>query len=160
MIKEGDRVPEITVKQKTDAGPTDVPMADYCAGRKVVLFAIPGAFTPTCSETHLPGYLKNMQALRDKGVDAVACLSTGDFFVMDAWGKSLEVGTDIDMLADGNHEFTRAAGMSLDLSGAGLGERTQRYAMIIDEGVITHLAVEPNAGVATVSAAESILEKL
>ncbi len=160
MIKEGDKIPAVTLKQMTAAGPTDVPLADYCAGRKVVLFAVPGAFTPTCSETHVPSYMDNAKALRDKGVDAVACVSTGDFFVMNAWGKSLGTGDDVDMLADGNSEFTKAAGMTLDLTAVGLGERSQRYVMILDDGVVTHLAVETDPGSATVSAAEAVLEKL
>jgi len=160
MIKEGDKIPAVTLKQMTAAGPTDVPLVDYCAGRKVVLFALPGAFTPTCSETHVPGYMDNAKALRDKGVDAVACVSTSDFFVMNAWGKSLGTGDDVDMLADGNSEFTRAVGMTLDLTAVGLGERSQRYVMILDDGVVTHLAVETDAGSATVSAAEAVLAKL
>ncbi len=160
MIKVGDKIPAISVKQMTAAGPTDVAMADYCAGKKVVLFAVPGAFTPTCSETHVPGFIDNAKALREKGIDAVACLSTNDFFVTGAWGKSLGTGDDIDMLADGNNQFTRAAGMTLDLSAVGLGERSKRYAMVLDDGVVTHLAVEDDAGTATVSTAEAILEQL
>jgi len=160
MLKEGDKIPAITLKQMTPAGPTDVPLADYCAGRKVVIFALPGAFTPTCSESHVPSYIEKAQALRDKGVAAVACISTADFFVMSAWGKSLGTGDHVDMLADGNHEFTRAAGMTLDLSGFGLGERSQRYVMVLEDGVITHLAVEPDPGSATVSAADALLENL
>jgi len=160
MLKEGDKIPAITLKQMTAAGPTDVPLSDYCAGRKVVIFALPGAFTPTCSESHLPSYIEKAQALREKGIAAVACISTADFFVMDAWGKSLGSGDTVDMLADGNHEFTRAAGMTLDLSGLGLGERSQRYAMVLEDGVVTHLAVETDPGSATISAADAVLEKL
>lgn len=160
MIKEGDRIPAITLKQMTTAGPNDVPLDEYCAGRKVVLFAVPGAFTPTCSETHVPGFIDKAAALREKGVAAVACVSTGDFFVMNAWGKSLGTGDSVDMLADGNHEFTRAVGLTLDLSGAGLGERSQRYAMVLDDGVVTYLGVEESPGEATVSSAETVLEKL
>lgn len=160
MIKVGDTIPSVTLKQMTSSGPTDVPMSEYCAGRKVVLFAVPGAFTPTCSETHVPGYLEHGAALRAKGVEAVACVSTGDFFVMNAWGKSLGTGEHVDMLADGNHEFTRALGLTIDLSVAGLGERSTRYAMIIDDGVVTRLAVESNPGEATVSAADAVLATL
>ncbi|MFK7996253.1 MAG: peroxiredoxin [Granulosicoccus sp.] len=160
MLKEGDKIPAITLKQMTAAGPTDVALADYCAGRKVVIFALPGAFTPTCSETHVPSYIDQAQALRDKGVAAVACISTADFFVMNAWGKSMGTGEHVDMLADGNGEFTRAAGMTLDLSAHGLGERSQRYVMVLDDGVITHLAMESDPTAATVSAAEAVLEKL
>lgn len=160
MIKEGDTIPDVTLKQMTAAGPTDVSLKDYCAGRKVVIFALPGAFTPTCSESHVPSYIDKAAALRDKGVAAVACISTADFFVMNAWGKSLGTGDSVDMIADGNHEFTKAAGMTLDLSAHGLGKRSQRYVMILDDGVITHLAMESNPGEATVSAAEAVLEQL
>lgn len=160
MIKEGDKIPDVKLKQMTAAGPTDVSLTDYCAGRKVVIFALPGAFTPTCSETHVPSYIEHAQALRDKGVAAVACISTADFFVMNAWGKSMGTGEHVDMLADGNHEFTRAAGMIIDLSVAGLGERSNRYVMILEDGVVTHMAVEESAGEATVSAAEAVLAKL
>lgn len=160
MLKAGDSIPDITLKQMTAAGPTDVSLADYCKGRKVVIFALPGAFTPTCSEDHVPSYIEHAQALRDKGVAAVACISTADFFVMGAWGKSLGTGEHIDMLADGNHEFTRTAGMTLDLTGFGLGERSQRYAMVLDDGVISHIAIETDPGSATVSAADEVLKAL
>jgi len=102
MLKVGDTIPAITLKQMTAEGPTDVLLAQYCAGRKVVIFALPGAFTPTCSESHVPSYIENAKALRDKGVEAVACISTADFFVMNAWGKSMGVGADVDMIADGS----------------------------------------------------------
>ncbi|NND92724.1 MAG: peroxiredoxin [Granulosicoccus sp.] len=160
MIKEGDRIPAVTLKQMTAAGPTDVPLADYCAGRKVILFGLVGAFTPPCSASHVPGYVDQAQALRAKGVEAIACVSTSDFFVMDAWGKSLGTGDSVDMLADGNHEFTRAAGLTLDLSSVGLGERIHRSAMVVDDGVITYLAVEPDSNSVTVSSAEAVLAKL
>lgn len=160
MIKEGDTIPDVTLKQMTSAGPTDVSLTEYCAGRKVVIFALPGAFTPTCSETHVPSYIEHAAALREKGVAAVACISTADFFVMSAWGKSLNTGEHVDMIADGNHEYTRAAGMTLDLSAHGLGERSQRYVMVLEDGVVTHLAMESNPGEATVSAADAVLAKL
>ena len=160
MIKEGDKIPNITLKQMTAAGPTDVSLTEYCANRKVVIFALPGAFTPTCSETHVPSYVDHAQALKDKGVEAVACISTADFFVMGAWGKNLGVGEHVDMLADGNHEYTQAAGMTVDLSGHGLGERSLRYVMILEDGIIKHLAIEDNPGEAVVSAADAVLAKL
>ncbi len=160
MLKEGDKIPSVTLKQMTSEGPTDVSLTEYCAGRKVVIFALPGAFTPTCSESHVPSYLEHAQALRNKGVQAVACISTADFFVMGAWGKSLGTAEHVDMLGDGNAEFTRAAGMTLDLSGFGLGERSQRYVMVLEDGVIKHLAVESDPSAATVSAAEAVLAKL
>jgi len=160
MLKQGDKIPAVSLKQMTAEGPVDVSLDAYCAGRKVVIFALPGAFTPTCSESHVPSYIDQAQALRDKGVAAVACISTADFFVMNAWGKSLGALESVDMLADGNQEFTRTAGMTLDLTGAGLGQRSQRYVMILDDGVISHIAIEENPGVATVSAAEAVLEEL
>jgi len=160
MLKQGDRIPDVTVRRMTADGPTEVPMKDYCAGRKVVVFALPGAFTPTCSEQHLPGYVQQGDAIRAKGIEAIACLSTADFFVMDAWGKSLDVGDKVDMLSDGNHEFTRAAGMTLDLSSRGLGERSLRYAMLVDDGVIRHIAIDDNPGEAVASGADAMLEAL
>jgi len=160
MLKQGDRIPDVTVRQMTADGPTEVPMKDYCAGRKVVIFALPGAFTPTCSEQHLPGYVQHADAIRAKGVAAIACLSTADFFVMDAWGKSQDVGSDIDMLSDGNHEFTGAADMAIDLSSHGLGERSKRYAMLIDDGVVSHVAVDENPSEASASGAEAMLAAL
>jgi len=160
MIKEGDKIPDVSVKQVTAAGPTDVSLRDYCSGRKVVIFALPGAFTPTCSEVHVPSYIDSAQALRDKGVQAVACVSTADCFVMNAWGKSMGTGEDVDMLGDGNHEFTKAAGMSIDMSAMGLGERSKRYMMVLDDGVVTHMAVESNPGDASVSAADAVLKAL
>ena len=161
MLKQGDAIPDVTVRQMTADGPTEVPMKDYCAGRKVVIFALPGAFTPTCSEQHLPGYVQHADEIRAKGVEAIACLSTADFFVMDAWGKSQDVGSSVDMLSDGNHEFTRAADMAMDLSSRGLGERSKRYAMIVEDGVITHLAVDEGPGGERLeSGAEATLEAL
>jgi len=112
------------------------------AGRKVVLFALPGAFTPTCSRNHLPGYVEHAQGFRDKGVDEIVCLSVNDAWVMSAWGKSLGAEGKVSMVADGNGEFTRAVGLNADMSAAGYGERSVRYAMIVDDGVVTHLNVE------------------
>jgi len=160
MLKQGDALPDVTLKQMTADGPTDVSIKEYTTGRKVVIFALPGAFTPTCSENHLPGYVEHAAALRDKGVAAVACISTADFFVMDAWGKSRDVGTAVDMLSDGNHAFTRGADMAIDLSAHGLGERSNRYAMIVDDGVISWIGVEDNAGEAVASTAEAVLNQL
>lgn len=159
-MKVGDRIPAVTLMQMTDSGPTEVPMADYCAGRKVVLFGVPGAFTPTCSESHLPGFVEHAEALKAKGVAAVGCISTTDFFVMDAWGKSRNVGDSVDMLADGNHEFTRAAGMILDMTSRGLGERSQRYSLVVDDGVVTHLNLEDSPATADASGAAALLEML
>ena len=160
MLKVGDSIPSINLKQMTADGPKDVDAAEYCAGRKVVIFALPGAFTPTCSEQHLPGYLKQHGAIKSKGVDAIACLSVADFFVMDAWGKSLNVGDNIDMLSDGNQDFIKATGTELDLSGFGLGVRSKRYAMIVNNGVIEQLLVEENPGEASDSGADALLAAL
>lgn len=160
MIKAGDAIPDVTLKQMTADGPQDVALKDYCANRKVVLFGVPGAFTPTCSETHLPGFVDAQKALAEKGVDAVACVSVADFFVMNAWGKSVNVGETVDMLADGNSEFTQSAGLELDLTAHGLGKRCHRFAMVIDNGVVSSLAVEENAGEANMSSAESVLSSL
>jgi len=160
MIKVGDSIPDVTLKQMSDAGPKDVNLSDYCAGRKIVLFGVPGAFTPTCSETHVPGFVQAAGNLSEKGIDAVACVSVADFFVMNAWGKSMNVESSVDLLADGNAEFTHAAGLDLDLSAFGLGTRSHRFAMVIENGVVASLAVEENSSEATVSAAESVLASL
>jgi len=160
MIKAGDSIPNVTLKQMTADGPSDVALSDYCANRKVVLFGVPGAFTPTCSETHLPGFVNNAKELAGKDVAAVACISVADFFVMGAWGKSLSVGSEVDLLADGNAEFTKASGLELDLSEFGLGLRCHRFAMVVDNGVVASMVVEENSSVATVSTAESVIENL
>lgn len=160
MIQVGDAIPDVTLKQMTGEGPADVNLKEYCANRKVVLFGVPGAFTPTCSETHLPGFVNAEKALAGKGVDAVACVSVADFFVMGAWGKSANVGESVDLLADGNSEFTQNAGLELDLSAFGLGTRCHRFAMVVDNGVVSSMAVEDNASEATVSSADSVLAGL
>ena len=160
MIKQGDSLPNITLKQMTADGPTGVSIADYTVGRKVVIFALPGAFTPTCSEHHLPGFVGQADAIKAKGVAAIACVSSADFFVMEAWGKSQNVGSAVDMLSDGNLEFTEATGMTLDLSGAGLGTRSSRYAMIVDDGTVSWIGIEENAGEAVSSSADAVLAAL
>lgn len=160
MIKAGDTIPNVTLKQMTNDGPQEVNLTDYCAGRKVVLFGVPGAFTPTCSETHLPGFVQAEKELAGKGVAAVACVSVADFFVMGAWGSSVNVGDAVDLLADGNAEFTQNAGLELDLSAHGLGTRCHRFAMVVDDGVVSSIAVEDNSSEATVSSAESVLTNL
>ncbi len=157
-IQEGDRLPEATFKVMGDDGPQDLTVDELCKGKKVVLFAVPGAFTPGCTKTHLPGYVVNADKIKAKGVDTVACMAVNDAFVMDAWGKS-QNADEVLMLSDGNGDFTRALGLEMDASGMGMGTRCKRFAMIIDDGVVQHLAVEPAGGV-DVSAAEKILEKL
>ena len=143
----------------TEDGPQAVSTDDFFAGRKVVMLAVPGAFTPTCSAQHLPGYTANVDALRAKGVDAVACLATNDVFVMDAWGKDQGAGGKVEMLADGSGELTRAMGLEFDLSARGLGVRSQRYALVAEDGVVTTLHVDEGGGLDR-SSAESILAVL
>ena len=159
-IQIGDSVPSGAFKKKTADGIEDISTDDLFTGKKVVLFSVPGAFTPTCSAKHLPGYVGQAAALKDKKVDTIACLSVNDAFVMDAWGKNQGVGDEVLMLADGSGSYTRALGMELDLSGLGLGVRGKRFAMVVDDGKVTHLAVEPNPGELDVSSAESVLAAL
>jgi peroxiredoxin len=141
-ISVGDRLPDVTVHVMGESAPEPRSSAEMFAGRKVVLFALPGAFTPTCSRNHLPGYVEHAQGFRDKGVDDIVCLSVNDAWVMSAWGKSLGAEGKVSMVADGNGAFTRAVGLNADMSAAGYGERSVRYAMIVDDGVVTHLNVE------------------
>ncbi|MFW6093192.1 MAG: peroxiredoxin [Pseudomonadota bacterium] len=157
-IQEGDKIPEATLHMMKDGRPTPVTTEELFSGKKVVAFAVPGAFTPTCSEAHLPGYVVNADAIKAKGVDSIVCLSVNDPFVMDSWGRDRNAD-EILMVGDGNGELTRKLGLEMDGSGAGLGTRSQRYAMIVDDGVVTKLAVEPG-GKLDVSSAESILEAL
>lgn len=157
-IAVGDRIPEGTLQVMGEAGPSNLSTADIFAGKKVVLFAVPGAFTPGCSMSHLPGYVVNADKILASGVDTIACLSVNDAFVMDAWGKA-QNAEHILMLADGNGDFTQALGLELDGRGFGLGLRSQRYAMIVEDGVVTTLNVESGPGV-DVSAAETIMQAL
>ncbi|HAE03124.1 MAG TPA: peroxiredoxin [Rhodospirillaceae bacterium] len=158
-IQEGEKVPAIALKKMGTNGPEDVDTAKYFAGSKVVLFSVPGAFTPTCSAKHVPGFVQNADALKAKGVDKIACLAVNDAFVMGAWGKDQGAGDKVDMLADGSAAFTKALGLELDLIAAGLGVRGQRFAMVVDDGTVTHLAVEA-PGAFEVSSAEAILKAL
>lgn len=158
-ISVGDRIPSAQLTRMTADGPQAVSTDDFFAGRKVVMLAVPGAFTPTCSAQHLPGYTANVDALRAKGVDAVACLATNDVFVMDAWGKDQGAGGKVEMLADGSGELTRAMGLEFDLSARGLGVRSQRYALVAEDGVVTTLHVDEGGGLDR-SSAESILAVL
>jgi peroxiredoxin len=158
-INVGDRVPAGTLKQMTKDGPANVTTDQLFAGRKVVLFSVPGAFTPTCHAKHLPGFVEKLDQLKAKGVDTVACLAVNDVFVMDAWGKASGVGDRILMLADGNAEFTKALGLELDASGFGMGTRGKRFAMIVDDGVVKQLNVE-SAGEFRVSSADYVLGQL
>ena len=158
-IQVGDTLPSINLTTMTSEGPKPVSLTELSAGKKVVLFAVPGAFTPTCSVQHLPGFLEKNNDLKDKGADIVACISVNDPFVMHAWGEDRKVGDDVLMLSDGNGEFTAAIGLEMDGSGFGLGTRSQRYAMVIDDGVVSILNVESGPGL-DVSSAEMILEQL
>ena len=157
-IKVGGRIPESTLGLMGDDGPTTVGTNEFFAGRKVVLFAVPGAFTPTCSARHLPGFVDQADNILAQGVDTIACMSVNDVFVMNAWGKS--AGADrIAMLADGNGEFTRALGLELDATAWGMGQRSQRFALIAVDGVVAELFVE-SAGEFRVSSAEHVLSRL
>mgnify|MGYP000923216089 FL=1 len=155
-ISEGEKIPAVTVKN-TDM--SDVTTDELFGGKKVVLFAVPGAFTPTCSNQHLPGYVENADALKAKGVDEIICLSVNDAFVMGAWGEDRGTGDKIRMVADGNGDLTKALGLEMDGSGIGFGLRCQRFAAIIDDGTVTKLAVEA-PGKFEVSAADAILAAL
>ncbi len=157
-IQTGDQVPGCTRKTMGAQGPEDISTDDIFTGKKVVLFAVPGAFTPGCSMTHLPGYVVNADKIKAAGVDTIVCMAVNDAFVMGAWGEA-QNASEILMLADGNGTLTSALGLELDGSGFGLGMRSQRFAMIVDDGTVTHLNVEPDAGV-DVSSAESIMELL
>ena len=157
-IKTGDKIPSSTLKTMGDQGPTDISTDDIFAGKKVLMFAVPGAFTPGCSVTHLPGYVVNADKIKAKGVDTIACMSVNDAFVMGAWGQA-QNAEELLMVADGNGDFTAALGLELDGRGFGLGTRSQRFAMIVDDGTVTHLNVEPGAGV-DVSSAETMMALL
>lgn len=158
-IKVGDKIPSATLMQMKDGGPKPVKTDDLFAGKKVVVFALPGAFTPTCSAKHLPGFVQNADAIKAKGVDAIACVSVNDAFVMGAWGEQQKVGDKIMMLADGNGDLTKALGLELDGSRFGMGKRSQRFAMIVDNGVVTKLNIE-EPGAFAVSSAEHVLTQL
>ncbi|MGZ5930916.1 MAG: redoxin family protein [Rhizomicrobium sp.] len=158
-IKVGDKIPSATLMQMKDGGPKPVKTDDLFAGKKVVVFALPGAFTPTCSAKHLPGFVQNADALKAKGIDAIACVSVNDAFVMGAWGDQQKVGDKVMMLADGNGDLTRALGLEMDGSRFGMGKRSQRFAMIVDNGVVKQLNVE-EPGAFAVSSAEHVLTQL
>ena len=157
-IQVGEKIPACTLKVMGTKGPENISTAELFDNRKVVMFAVPGAFTPGCSLTHLPGYVVQADAIKAKGVDSIICMSVNDAFVMDAWGKA-QNAEQIIMLADGNADLTRAMGLELDGTGFGMGTRCKRMALIAENGVVTHLAVEPPGGI-VVSAAEAILELL
>ena len=157
-IQVGDKLPEATLHVMLDGRPSALTTAELFDGKKVVMFAVPGAFTPTCSQAHLPGYVVNADAIKGKGVDSIICLAVNDAFVMDAWGKDKNAD-ELIMVGDGNGDFTEALGLEMDGSGFGLGTRSQRYAMIVDDGTVTALAIE-DPGQFEVSKAEAILAAL
>jgi len=158
-ISIGEKMPSGTFGVMTDTGPGSISSEELFAGKKVVLVSVPGAFTPTCSLNHLPGFVDQADQLTAKGVDTVACMAVNDVFVMDAWGKDRGVGEKVKMLADGNGEYSRALGLELDATGFGMGMRGQRFAIVVDDGVATHVAIE-EPGQFEVSKAEAILEAL
>jgi peroxiredoxin len=157
-IQVGDKVPSVNFKHMTTDGPADISSDEVFSGKKVVFFAVPGAFTPGCSLTHLPGFVVGADALKAKGADTIACMSVNDAFVMGAWGQN-QNAEEILMLADGNGDFTSAIGLELDASGFGMGKRAQRFGMIVEDGTVTYLGVEA-PGEIKVSSAETMLEQL
>jgi glutaredoxin/glutathione-dependent peroxiredoxin len=158
-IKVGDKLPSVTITEATAEGPKPVTTDAFFAGKKVALFALPGAFTPTCSAKHVPGFKQLATQIKAKGVDVIACLSVNDAFVMRAWGEDQAVGDDIVMLADGGADFTDAVGLAFDASKFGMGKRSQRYSMIVDDGVVKELNIE-GPGEFKVSAADYLLAQL
>lgn len=159
-IAVGDRLPAFTFKTMVEGVPTAITTDEVFAGKTVALFAVPGAFTPGCSKTHLPGYLANREALEAKGVDTIACVAVNDVFVMDAWSKANDADGKILFLADGSADFTRAIGLELDLSAAGLGLRSQRWSMIVKDGVVQDLALEEKPGTIELTGGACMVGKL
>ncbi len=158
-IKAGEKMPAGTLKRMTKEGPKDITTEELFKGKRVVLFSVPGAFTPTCDAKHLPGFVELADAIKAKGVDTIACMAVNDVFVMNAWGKSSSVGDKILMLADGNGDYARALGLELDAKGYGMGVRGQRFALVVKDGTVTHVNVEA-PGQFKVSAAEHVLGEL
>ncbi|MCO6418832.1 peroxiredoxin [Siccirubricoccus sp. KC 17139] len=158
-IKVGDSIPSMKLTQGTPEGPKEISTEELFGGKTVVLFGVPGAFTPTCSAKHLPGFVTQADALKAKGADVIACMAVNDAFVMSAWGKDQGVGDKVVMIADGSAAFTKALGLELDLTGRGLGVRSQRFALVAKDGKVTHVAVEA-PGAFEVSKAEAVLAAL
>ncbi|HEY6451601.1 MAG TPA: peroxiredoxin [Steroidobacteraceae bacterium] len=158
-IKAGERMPDGKFKTMTDKGPTDLSTAQLFDGKRVVLFSVPGAFTPTCDAKHLPGFVQLAEQLRGKGVDTIACMAVNDVFVMNAWGKASHTDGKVLMLADGNGDYARALGLEMDGKAFGLGMRGQRFAIVVDRGIATHVNIEA-PGQFKVSAAEAVLAQL
>ena len=159
-IAPGERLPAATFKVMTTDGPSEVTSEELTKGRKVVIFGVPGAFTPTCSMNHLPGFLTHNDEFREKGVDTIAVVAVNDIFVMGAWEKSSEASGKILFLSDGNGELTKALGLDIDLSVAGLGTRSKRYSMLVEDSVVKQLNIEESPGQADKSSAEALLEQM
>ena len=159
-IAAGDKIPDATFIEKTADGPAKISTADLCSGKRVVIFGLPGAFTPTCSLNHLPGYLDNRDAILAKGVDDIAVVSVNDYHVMGAWAKASGGEGKIHFLSDWDASFAKATGLDKDLSAGGLGVRSTRFSMLVEDGVVKFVNVEENPGQATVSSAAAMLEKL
>jgi peroxiredoxin len=159
-IQVGEKIPAATLKYVTPEGPKDITTAELFGGKKVVLFAVPGAFTPACSQRHLPGYVDKAGELKAKGIDTVACISVNDPAVMGAWGKAQNVGDKVMMLADGSADFARTVGLDIDLSRAGLGVRSKRYSMLVEDGTVKALNVEQVPSQVEVSSADAMLKAL
>ena len=158
-IKVGEKIPDVSLRTMVEGKPTPITTTELTAGKKVALFGVPGAFTPTCSAKHLPGYKEKAAEFRAKGFDTIACVSVNDAFVMGAWGREHKADDKVVMLGDGSCELTEALGLTVDRREAGMGIRSQRYSMIVDNGVVTALNIEPS-GEYGVSSAEAMLEKL
>ncbi len=159
-IKEGDSLPlDVKLKEMGEKGPQEVTVGDIFRGKTVVLFSVPGAFTPTCSMKHLPGFVEKAAEIRAKGVDDIVCIAVNDAFVMGAWGDSQKAHGRVRMVADGNGDLSKALGLTMDASGFGMGTRGQRFALIAKDGKVAHLLVEPAGGL-TISSADSVLSKL
>jgi glutaredoxin/glutathione-dependent peroxiredoxin len=159
-INVGDKIPSATLKQLTPEGVKEVTTDEIFGGKKVVLFAVPGAFTPACSQRHLPGFVERAADIKAKGVDEIACVAVNDAFVMGAWGRDQKTEGKVRMLADGSGDFVRALGLELDLSKGGLGIRSQRYSMLVDNGVVKSLNIEKQPGQVDVSGAEAMMRAL
>jgi glutaredoxin/glutathione-dependent peroxiredoxin len=159
-INIGDKIPSVTLKQLTPDGVKEFTTDEIFGGKKVILFALPGAFTPACSQRHLPGYVDNAASLKAKGIDEIACVAVNDAFVMGAWGKEQKTEGKVRMLADGSGDFARALGLELDLTKGGLGVRSKRYSMLIENGIVKSLNVEAQPGQVDTSGAEAMLKAL
>jgi glutaredoxin/glutathione-dependent peroxiredoxin len=159
-IKVGDKLPSVTLRQATPEGPKEITTDEFFRGKKVALFAVPGAFTPACSQRHLPGYVDKAADIRAKGIDDVACVAVNDAAVMGAWGREQRTEGKVAMLADGSGDFARALGLELDLTRNGLGVRSKRYSMLVDDGVVKSLNIEQQPGQVDASSAEAMLRAL